>query len=357
MISLVQDEKSTEPQTDPDGRSAVSLRAKELAERITASKESPQQTWDQVFREQKLSSEVLSEVISRLHFAGRHDLTVEGLLSSIRNDHAQPWTYDVLAIEMKLAGRPSKEIDRVLQSRIDFVPGDLAQVMVTIAMLSRFDANDQAMELCRKAAASNPEMPEPWLVGRNIADKLKKPEAQVWARCGILQHVWLEDYVTLHDEARKTIQQLITQAEKSGQQQLVSDFREQLAAADQTDLKVTLKWAGTADLDLAVTEPGGVRCDFRRRITPQAGRLVLTDGGGSANSKGSRVEEYVCPVAANGDYEVRIRFVLGNVVAGTAILEIVQNANSPNEVRTRKTITLTREDSVVPIVLKSGRRK
>ncbi|MBL8819428.1 MAG: hypothetical protein JNL58_25575 [Planctomyces sp.] len=358
-----QQEETEKPQNSPTGESAVSSRAKEILAKVTTGvgeNSGPSEfgkLWDKVFREREYSSEVLAEAFAMLHARKQYDVAVEGLLSSIRNDHAQPWTYDVLAIEMALAKRPATELDRVLQSRIDFVPGDLTQVMLTVAMLSRFDAHEQALDLCQKAAESNPEMPEPWLVGRNVADRLGRPEDQVWARCGILQHVWLADYARLHEEARKTIQRLIEEAEKRGDAAAASAFRERLLSANARDVKVTLKWAGTADLDLMITEPSGVRCDFRTNITPQGGRLVKVDSGSAANKSGNHEEQYVCHTAANGEYQSTVRFVLGNVVAGTAVLEIIQNENSPQETRTRKVITLRKEDAVVSFTVDNGRLK
>ena len=40
------------------------------------------------------------------------------------------------------------------------------------------------------------------------------------------------------------------------------------------DIVVSIKWAGAADLELAVTEPDGSVCGFRNKLTKNGGVLV-----------------------------------------------------------------------------------
>lgn len=353
-IAVGNSQTKQEPRTAPSARSAVSLRARQLVTSVLQSQLPPDKAWDLEFQKASYSSEVLADAVQQLHVKKNYEQAVECLLSSLRNDHGQPWTYDVLAIEMKLANRPVTELNRVLQSRVDFTAGHIPQMMITAAMLSRFDADREALQLCRQATESAPHVPEPWLLARGMADKLDLAEDRVWARCGVLRYVWSDNHAREHDEARKVVGEIIDQQERAGHREAASAMREQLAQANAIDLRIVLRWAGSADLDLIVDEPAGTRCDFKNRLTASGGRLVREDSG-SGEQSGNHIEEYVCQTAANGNYNASIRFVLGKVVAGNAVVDIVQNLNTSAEKRTRSVIKLTKDDVQIPIVVEHGR--
>ncbi len=318
-------------------------------------KETSAEAWDTAFQNAEYSSEVLAEAVLQLHSRKQYPAVVECLLSSLRNDHANSWTYDVLANAMKLAGRPAAEIDRVLQSRIDFTPGDTSQMMLAAAMLSRFDADVEALRICRRAAETSPEVSQIWLFARSIADQSGVPEEQAWARLGILRYVWDDGYATHHQEALKVIQDVLRKLEADGNVNSAAAIREELSEATTVDLRIRILWSGTADLDLMVEEPDGEQCSYRNRMTRTAGRLVTVDSGGVADAGRIRMEEYVCRTAESGNYGVTLRFVTGKAVAGTAVLEIIQHQNSPAETKTQKKLTLGDKDILVPVVLESGR--
>ena len=317
-----------------------------LAEAFTGGTPTPVK-WDQVFQSSQFSSEVLAEAVQQLHRQVKYDEAVEFMLASIRNDHAQPWTYDVLAIEMKLANRPESEINRVLQSRADFTAGNVAQQMLIAAMLSRFDAHEQAMEVCRRNADAAPESSEVWLQARSIADRIQSPVDQVWARCGILQHVWSDDYPSLHAEATVTIKSIAEKMERAGNLAAASQAREDLQRAREIDLRIIVEWIGEADLDLLVDEPSGSTCSFENRLTANGGRLVKMDSGTARGTSSKNREEYVCVRATPGNYAARIRFVFGKVVNGTAVVQIIQHQNSSKQKVSRKAVALARKDAVV----------
>lgn len=312
--------------------------------------------WDETLAKNSVTSEVLAECVSILHERRKYDVAVEAIQSGIRNDLAAPWMYDVLALEMKLAKRPAKDIARVLESRMDFVNADIPQILIAVALMSRFEAWDDAMRLCREATELNPELPEPWLLARSIADKSKNSEHRVWARCGILSHVWTDDSAALHEEARRVITEIALNLDQNGQSAEAENFRQRLREASIVDLVLYLRWVGSADLDLMVTQPDGQICSYRNRLVSNGGRLVHEDGGSANNGNAKRYEQYICRVAQSGDYKVSVRFVLGNAVAGTAVMEIVKNSGTPEEARSTQTIKLAREDVEVIVPLSNGRR-
>jgi tetratricopeptide (TPR) repeat protein len=311
--------------------------------------------WDQVMSQESLTNNQIADAVAWLHDKKHYEAAVEGLLSAIRNDRSAPWVYDVLALEMKLAGRPGKDIARVLESRIDFSTSDVQQMLITAALLSRFEAWSEAIAICREATELNPEIPQVWLLGRSVADKSKELDAQVFFRCGILTYDWGTDFESHHEEARKVVNELCLALEKQNQQEQATGFRKQLADANTRDLLINLVWVGDADLDLAVVEPGGQKCNRKQKLTLNRGRLVREDGPGeSATAK--HTETYVCQTAPSGEYELRVQFVLGKAVSGTAVLEIIQHAGTPAEKRTAKTVALGKEEAVVKVTLSGGRK-
>ena len=296
------------------------------------------------------------EVVLALHDQKNYEGAVECLSSSLRNDLGQAWTYDILAMEMKLAGRPAAELNRVLQSRVDFAAGNVQQMLIAAAMLSRFEAHPEALQMCRQATSSAPEVPEPWLLGRSIADKIASPDDRIAFRCGILRHVWTDEYPALHAEARAVVTEIAAEFERTGRTAEASTARARLDEARAIDLRIQLKWTGSADLDLSVDEPGGERCSYRNRLTKNGGRLIHEDGGSGSGKSGSRIEEYVIHTAPSGEYTAAIRFVFGRVTTGNVVVEVIQNQNTSGEQRTRKTVSLGPRDTRLPITLESGRR-
>ena len=311
--------------------------------------------WDQVLSQESLTNDQIADAVAWLHDKKHYEAAVEGLQSAIRNDQSAPWIYDVLALEMKLAGRPSKDIARVLESRIDFSTSDVQQMLIAAALLSRFEAWSEAIAICREATELNPETPQVWLLGRSIADKSKQTNAQVFFRCGILKYDWGTDFESHHEEARKVVNELCIGLEKQNQQEQATSFRQQLAEANSRDLLINLVWVGDADLDLTVVEPGGEKCSRKQKLTANRGRLVREDSP-SDSATAKHMETYVCQTAPSGEYELRVQFVLGKAVSGTAVLEIIQHAATPAEKRTAKTVALGKEDAIVKFTLNGGRK-
>lgn len=311
--------------------------------------------WDQALAGENLTNDQIADAIAYLHDKKHYEAAVEGLQSAIRNNRSAPWVYDVLALEMKLAGRPGKDIARVLESRIDFSTSDVQQLLITAALLSRFEAWEEAISICREATEIDPEIPQVWLLGRSIADKSKQVDAQVFFRCGILTYDWGTDFEAHHEEALKVVNELCRSLEEQKQNEKASEFRKQLADTKARDLVVNLVWVGDADLDLSVVEPGGEKCSRKRKLTKNRGRLVREDGPGDSATAKHR-ETYVCHSAPAGDYELRVQFVLGKAVSGTAVVEIIQHAGTPDEKRTSKTVTLGKEDTVLKTTLDRGRK-
>lgn len=311
--------------------------------------------WDRIFRGYLLSDDQLALVVRSLHEDRQYKAAVLCLESAIRAGRAAPWLYDVLALQMKLAERSPAEIARVLKSRLDFGISDIPQLLLTAAMLSRFEAWEPALDTLRDIEQLSPTASaELWLLARSIADKSGDPEALVWSRCGILRYIWDPGYEREHAEAKRAVRELAARLQNSGDEDAAGMILSRLEAASRIDLQITLRWAGAADLDLIVRDPSGQECSYRRRTTPTLGRLVR-ETGIARPANGAREEVFIQPEALTGDYEIAVRFALGEVPSGTAILSITQDAGTAQERTETRSIRLGQDDVLLKTHVKSGR--
>ena len=340
-------DKTTQKSPEPEAGASIARRIIAQPDVIKA--------WDHILSQESLTNNQIADAVAYLHDKKHYEAAVEGLQSAIRNDRSAPWIYDVLALEMKLAGRPSKDIARVLESRIDFSTSDVQQLLITAALLSRFEAWNESIAICREATELNPEIPQVWLLGRSVADKSKQVDAQVFFRCGILTYDWGTDFESHHEEARKVVEELCVELENKNLKEQAESFRKQLVEASTRDLVVNLVWVGEADLDLAVVEPSGEKCSRKQKLTSNRGRLVREDSPGDSATAKHR-ETYVCQTALSGEYELRVQFVLGKAVSGTAVLEIIQHAGTGSEKRVSRTVSLGKDDAIAKVTLEGGRK-
>lgn len=355
---------STRPAASTDRSEASSGKAEAapaitgftMARQVLQSSEPAAEVWDKLFRQHEISPDTLADAVTWLHVRRQYEPAIEAMQSAIRNDAAAPWIYDVLALEMKLAGRPAKDIARVMESRVDFSYTDVRQMLITAALMSRFDAWNEAAALCREATKLAPLAPEPWLLGRSVSDKSGDLDTIVFFRCGILKNVWTPDYETHHQEAVKSLRELAERLDQTGRSPEAATVREQLADASARDLVINLTWVGPADLDLMVKGPDGERCSYRNRVTSGGGYLVKDGRPGDSPSEKHR-ETYVCPTGLSGEYEVTVRFVLGRAATGMAVLELITHAGTPQENKTTRTVSLSGDDVKHTITLTGGRRK
>ncbi len=261
--------------------------------------------------------------------------------------------YEVLPLEMKLAGRPQEDVERAMLSRSDFRTIDLSSMILTAAYLVRFKQYPRALHLYRQASSLNPARPEPYALGLNLAEDLKDDDAIRWAALGILKHVWTRDHAQLHRRAENALldlEQRLRREEKPDEADKVArEFHE----AQTRDLVILLRWQGNADLDVVVEEPTGTICSLQHPQSP-AGGVLVHDGMGPRQNE--TYEKVVYPMAISGAYRIRIQHVWGKVVAKRALLTIIRHQGTDREDIQRRTITLGNGDTLVNVQMENGRR-
>lgn len=313
--------------------------AKQLLKKIETDQREAFRVWEEALAEEKYTEQDLAIVTTILHRRKKYELAVEGLLAAIRSGQAAPWMYDVLAIEMKLAGRPQKEIDRVLVSRIDFAAGNDGQMLVTASTLAGFEAFDEAIGICKELARRNPHQPELWSTARRIADLSGDLKTKVWSRTQTLENVWTADADSLHQRMALELNDLAKAVEKSDQPEQASMVREALREARERDLRIQIEWAGDGDLDLEVQEPDGSVCNRKHLVTKNHGMLVRQNDIQPKRNQKRHTEEYVCVDAISGRYTVRVKYIDGRILLGRAVVKVTQNEGTPAQKTTSKSLS------------------
>lgn len=315
---------------------------------------SPEEMWEEYFTEGKPSGAAVRRALNKLHSKGQHEHVIACIQAAIIQGQAKPWMYEVLALSMEIVGKPKEEIERVLLSRVDFTASDVSSMIYSAAYLVRFGGERQALRLYRQASQLDPTRPEPYALGLKLATQLKDHEAIRWAASGILTSVWSDGYEDLHRQAENAAadsRKELLQADRSLE---VEALDRALSEARRQDLVIKLTWAGDGDLDLIVEEPQGTICSFESPRTRGGGILVHDGAGPSAKNA---YEEYRCPFGFPGDYKVRIRHVVGNVVGKRASLTVTQYRGAENEVSRTFTVSLDEQDKSIRVPLAAGRRK
>lgn len=313
----------------------------------------PGDIWHDYFSRNRPEPAVLGNMLVRLHDDGRHEHVIAAIESAMLHGHAQPWMYEVLALEMEIAGRPKSDIERVLFSAIDFTATDYPNMMASAAYLVRFGRREPALHLYRQASRLQPSRPEPYVLGLKLARDLKDYDAVGWAAAGILMYAWTSNHKTLHREAEDAILASQQELRSADRVEEAGALGERLAAARQRDLVLRLTWSGDGDVDLIVEEPLGTVCSYEHPHTAGGGVLVH-DGYGPKQD--DCYEQYVCAFGAPGNYRVRVRHVWGDVVGKRAQLTVIRYQGTSKEDGQTFTVPLGTEDQVVRVSLQEGRR-
>ncbi|MSR56398.1 MAG: hypothetical protein EXS05_01835 [Planctomycetaceae bacterium] len=312
----------------------------------------PAEVWDQYFKTHHPDPAAIGDVVMRLHKAGKPEHLIACIEAALIHGHSQPWMYTVLALAMKQAGRPQNEIERVLLSGVDFSAVNVGNLLYSAAFLTRYGANDRALDLYRQASTVDPTRLEPYVLALKLARDRHDPVAVAWAASGILTRAWNKNHPALHREAEETVRALEGQLRREGRAAEADRLARALAEALERDLLIELSWSGKADLDLLVEEPSGTTCSSDNPTT-SGGGVFVHDGMG-ADSRDA-FDKYVCPRGMPGEYRVTVRYIQGEVVSKRAVVRIVRYQGTPYELEERFVVQLAEHDKVVRVTLQQGR--
>jgi hypothetical protein len=312
----------------------------------------PEKVWDDYFQKNSPDPLAVCDVVLRLHKAKKTEQTVACINAALMHGQAQPWMYNVLALEMEKTGRPRDEVERALLSTVDFSAANITNTLYSAAVLTRFGAKDRALAMYRQASAVDPTRLEPYALGLKLAREADDADAVAWAATGILQRAWGTGHESLHADAVATVRDIEAARRKAGDDESADRLSRAVAEALKRDLVIELSWSGKADLDLLVEEPSGAICSAQNPVT-NGGGIFIHDGYGG-DQKDCH-DNYVCPQGMSGDYRVTVRHLSGEVVGKRAVLKIIRHQGSPRESEESFTIRLSDQDKVVRVTLTNGR--
>ncbi len=320
---------------------------------LKAERREVQQFWGEYFSTHQPPAAEVQQLILQLHDGKHYEHVIAAIESALIEGQSQPWMYRVLALSMRIAGRPEDQIERVFLSEIDFSAADVPNMLMSAAYLTRLGGEQQALHLYRQTSRLAPTRPEPYVLGLRLARKLNDHDAVGWAASGILTYAWTKDYAKLHQEAESAVEESRRKLIREGRDEAAASLAEALAQARQRDLVIRLTWAGKGDLDLIVEEPPGTVCSFDLPQSPGGG-VRVHDGYGPVQS--NCYEHYVCAFGMPGDYRIRIRHAAGDIVGKRAQLTVIRYQGTSKEDVRRFTVSLDDRDKTIRLTLSEGRR-
>jgi hypothetical protein len=313
----------------------------------------PLEVWNDYFSKRKPRAHIVAETLLKLHTSGQHEHVIAAIEAALVNGQSQPWMYDVLAISLQLTKRPAEEVERALLSRVDFTAGDVNDMMLSAAYLTRFEAYGQSLQLYQQASQLDPTRPEPYVMGLKLARRQKDYDAVRWAVAGILTTAWTKNRQDLHQNARDVAVDARRELIARGRREEADTLDKAVREASQRDLVLKLSWAGLGDLDLLVEEPSGTVCSFETPLS-RGGGVLVHDGHGP--SQKNSYDEYVCAKGVPGVYRIRVRHVWGVIAGGRAVLKVIRYQGTKKETVQTISIPLNERENVVRLSLTKGRR-
>ncbi len=274
---------------------------------------------------------------------------VELLRTAIREGKAKPWMYEALAMVLRLAGHPDREVEEALLSAADSISDSPLSLYRVAEQLAKFGHHRAALNLLRRAAALAPDVAQPYEKALVLALQLDDPDALEWAATNLLSRAWREDHFRLHRLAYAAVEEMVRKLERNGDLERATQLRMAVREADQRDLVIRVTWQGEADVDVRVLEPIGTECSIRNRRTA-AGGVLVQDG------MGQRPEEiYICPRAFPGVYQVFCKKVWGNVLGNRVRIEVTRWQGTEAE-QTEVHYAIVDQQEPVLVKLPRGRR-
>ncbi len=310
----------------------------------------PKKDWEQVLASGVTPPGRAMAVAEFLAQSGKFDHAAEFLKAALRQGvMARPWMFEAIAVALEIGHGSPDEIERALLSSADLSPNDAGGFLQAAKVMGKHRQYPRALDFCRQSAAQLPGAPQPYLRALDYAEKAKDADALTWAASQLLGRDWALNNQQIHDRARDALARTSATLAKEGRAADAERLAQAAAAKPQRDLMVRVKWQGSSDLDLKITEPPGTFCSYLTRTSPGGG-VLLADMADE-----DRTETYYLTEGYSGDYQIRVDRVWGRPVGGKVTLEVVRHQGTPKEHRQRHVLTLDRSQSVT-VKLDEGRR-
>jgi tetratricopeptide (TPR) repeat protein len=313
----------------------VLANAKPAAPPVTVAKagRDPAKVWNEKFEQGALKPRQVIAVADVLAIGEKFEEAVALLKADLRQGVlVAPCVFDALALALQSSGGSPEEIERVRMSSIDLSP-KLPQSYLSAAKgLDELGKHEQAIELCKRAAAIEPNAADAYAdsLAYLVKSKDVDTDAVQWAASNLLQRDWINDQSPLKAQAQQAVQNVILKLKAAGRTSDADRLSAALRGHGERDLVIELVWSDPADLDLEVTEPTGAVCS--PSIPQSTGGGVWHGDQVLATDRAQAYQEsYVAAEAFSGSYEIRVRTVWGKPMGGKATIRVTRHLGTPNQ--------------------------
>ena len=280
--------------------------------------------------------------------------------AALRNQQAQTWMYETLAISMVMDKRPADDVERAMTSAIEFCENP-NQLLLIAYYIENLGFPERALALYKELGNMFPDSPEPYVYAMKLARRpdVDNVEMLKWATLGMLRLDVAEDREADWNDALLNAKAIVDRLEKEGKADDAKQFASDMDLAQQRDCKIVVSWTGDADIDLFVEEPNGSICSKMNRRSAGGGFLVK-DGFTSQKDKNGAnkaSETYICSQGFPGTYKLLAKLMWGEVTGNKAIVDITIHYRSGEQKQIKRALEIKNNGIGVEFVLDEGRRK
>jgi len=314
----------------------------------------PVVAWKALFAKEFVAPADVRATVRKLMKDEQPKEAVALIMAAIDNGQLQGWMYEALVLAMQITGESQNQIERALMSSVD-LSGRPDEVLETANYMASNGMEVRALKLLRSFARSNPVRFEPYVLGLKTAKRIDDIEGQMWATVGIFGQEW-PDHNEIVDDAKYVAKGIQKTLAAEGKNERLAEYNQQIAAAQERDCLIRVRWTGDADLDLSVFEPGGTVCSRLKKRTSSGGIMLGDQYSPDKSHNGEIVETYVLPKGFAGNYQLVINRVWGDVTSGKATVSITNHFKSENQRSLTRQVKLDKTGAIVHFALDRGRR-
>ena len=269
--------------------------------------------------------------IDIMNEAKEYDQTAEVLKATIRHGRANAnWTHEALALALQSSKASPTEIERASLSGIDLDPTNAKEYIKAAKAESELKNNGAAIELCKRAAALEPNMPDAYANALVYVERSSDVATDVvgWATENLMKRDWTNDGVDYTKQTKARVGKIAKKLTDAGRNADADLVNKGLAESKVRDLLVELRWQGQGDLDLSVAEPSGSTASATSKRTSGGGVLkcdILEQGDDD------RSERYSASEAFTGTYKVTVKTSLGRAIGNKALVKVTKFPGTQKE--------------------------
>ena len=314
----------------------------------------PVVAWKDLFSKEFVAPADVRATVRKLMKDEQPKEAVALIMAAIDNGQLQGWMYEALVLAMQITGESKNQIERALMSSVD-LSGRPNEVLEAANYMAKNGMEVRALKLLRSFARANPVRFEPYVLGLKTAKRIDDIEGQMWATVGIFGQEWPE-HGEIVDDAKYVAKGIQKALAAEGKTERLNEYNQQIAAAQERDCLIRVRWTGDADLDLLVFEPGGTICSRLQKRTSSGGIMLGDRYSPDKNHNGEIVETYVLPKGFAGNYQLVINRIWGDVTSGKATVSITNHFRSKKQRSLTRQVKLDKTGAIVHFALDRGRR-